>query len=271
MMTTGEQPQLIELINIERINKVFTTRAGMFGGDRFVTALKDVAFSVYPGERVGIVGESGSGKTTLARILTGLERRTGGGIRVCGLDPQNLSPEEWRVHCGNIQMVFQDSSWAMDPLMTVEHIVGEGLSIGAQTKSDRRALIEAALARVGLSGEYLHRYPHELSGGQRQRVGIARAIIQNPKILILDEPTSALDMSVQAQILNLLHDLRDAYNLTYLFISHDLGVVRYMCDRVIVMYRGEIVEKGDTERIFNAPTHPYTQELIAAIPHPPSI
>jgi ABC-type oligopeptide transport system ATPase subunit len=261
-----ESPLLIE---IEHINKIFKTQTGIFGGCRFVTALKDIVFSVYQGERVGIVGESGSGKTTLCRILMGLEDSTGGSIRVCGLDPQNLSSlEKRRVHCGNIQMVFQDSSWAMDPLMTVEQIVGEPLAIGVYSKPERRKMTGAILARVGLSGEYLERYPHELSGGQRQRVGIARAIIQTPKILILDEPTSALDMPVQAQILNLLRDLRDAYNLTYLFVSHDLGVVRYMCDRIIVMYQGEIVESGGTNRIFNEPVHPYTQELIAAIPRP---
>jgi peptide/nickel transport system ATP-binding protein len=254
------------------INKVFKTQKGIFGGRRFVAALKGLVFSVYQGERVGIVGESGSGKTTLCRILMGLEGSTGGStggrIRVCGLDPQNLSLEERRVHCGNIQMVFQDSSWAMDPLMTVEQIVGELLIISVYSRSERRKMTRDILVRVGLSGEYLNRYPHELSGGQR--VGIARAIIQNPKILILDEPTSALDMSVQAQILNLLQDLREAYNLTYLFVSHDLGVVRYMCDRIIVMYRGEIVESSETSQIFSEPTHPYTKELLTSIPRPPS-
>jgi ABC-type oligopeptide transport system ATPase subunit len=256
------------LIQAEHINKVFKTRNGMFGAYRFVTALKDLSFSVYQGERIGIVGESGSGKTTLSRILMGLENSTAGTVRVCGIDPKTRSAEERKVHYGNIQMVFQDSSWAMDPLMTVEHIVGEPLTISAYTRSERRKTTGEILARVGLSGEYFDRYPHELSGGQRQRVGIARAIIQNPKILILDEPTSALDMSVQAQILNLLSDLRESYNLTYLFISHDLGVVKYMCDRIIVMYRGEIAESGETAQIFNSPIHSYTQELIAAIPQP---
>jgi ABC-type oligopeptide transport system ATPase subunit len=257
------------LIQAEHINKAFKTRSGISGGVRFVMALKDLSFSVYQGERVGVVGESGSGKTTLARILMGLEKSTSGSIQVCGIDPKTFSAEERKVHYGNIQMVFQDSSWAMDPLMPVEHIVGEALSAGAYTKSERRKMVKEILTRVGLSDEYLKRYPHELSGGQRQRVGIARAVIQNPKILLLDEPTSALDMSVQAQILNLLRDLRDAYKLTYLFISHDLGVVRYMCDRIIVMYRGEIVESGDTTQIFRQPVHSYTKELIAAIPCQP--
>jgi ABC-type oligopeptide transport system ATPase subunit len=256
------------LIKIEHVNKVFKTRTGIAGGIRFVTALKDVSFSVRQGERVGIVGESGSGKTTLSRILMGLESSTGGSVRICGIDPKTLSAEERKVHYGNIQMVFQDSSWAMDPLMTAEHIVGEPLTINAYTKSERHAMIQDAFDRVGLSPEYRNRYPHELSGGQRQRVGIARAIIQNPKILILDEPTSALDMLVQAQILNLLRDLREADNLTYLFISHDLGVVRYMCDRIIVMYRGEVVETGDTAQIFKQPVHPYTKELMDATPDP---
>ncbi|GHV13095.1 peptide ABC transporter ATP-binding protein [Spirochaetia bacterium] len=254
------------LVRIENVYKTFKLRTNFWGSYKFVDALKNVNLSINQGESVGIVGESGSGKTTLSRIIMRLDEKTAGSINVCGVDVTALKGKALDEHYRNIQMVFQDSSWAMDPMMRVEDIVAESLDDRRYTKQGQEMMVLKILHQVGLSVEYLKKYPYELSGGQRQRVGIARAIIQNPKILILDEPTSALDMSVQAQILNLLCDIRESYGLTYLFISHDLAVVRHMCERIIVMKKGEIVEAGSSDQIFNHPQSTYTQELISAIP-----
>ena len=243
-------------------------REGFFSPRRSIKAVDGVSFTLEAGKTLGIVGESGSGKSTLARLLVALEAPQKGevhfeGARISGLREAALRPR--RRH---IQMVFQDPFSSLDPRMRVGTSIGEPLDVaepdlGAEIRHQR---IVAMLERVGLGEGALSRYPHQFSGGQRQRIAIARALITHPKLLIADEPVSALDVSVQAQILNLLLDLKLEFGLSLIFISHDLGVVRYLCDRVIVMQAGRVVEEGETEAVFSHPAAPYTQTLIAAMP-----
>lgn len=260
-------------LEIRNVSKVFPgQRKGMFGrGDGF-KALDDVSLSVRKGQSFGLVGESGSGKTTLTRCILRLESVSAGSVLFDGEDIHALSAQAMRRLRARMQIVFQDPYASLNPRMTVHDIVAEPMVIhqdtvgfGARQRTDR---VVELLLQVGLRSEHLFRYPHEFSGGQRQRIGIARALAVGPELLILDEPTSALDVSVQAEVLNLLHRLQEELGLTYFFISHDLGVVRYICDDVAVIYRGQIVEQGPCESIFDAPQNDYTRILLEAMPDP---
>ena len=254
-------------IEVRDLRKAFRRRSGLFGPSSETRALGGVSFDIRKGEILGLVGESGSGKSTIAKVLLGLLDPDAGSFSVGGERMfGGAEPAVPAVRRG-IQMVFQDPYSSLDPRMKVRAIVGEGLDIA-------RALPRAAidqrvaehLALVGLDASAMRKYPHQFSGGQRQRICIARALILEPRVLIADEPVSALDVSVQMQVLNLLLDLRDKFQLTMLFVSHDMAVIDYLCDRVIVLYRGEVVETGETTQVLDAPQHPYTQKLIAARP-----
>jgi peptide/nickel transport system ATP-binding protein len=229
-----------------------------------VHALRGVSFDVAPGERFGIVGESGCGKSTLLRILAGLDAPTSGHVLVEGTDIVGVPERRLRFLRERLQLVFQDPMGSLDPRMRVQDIVAEPLV--AQGKPTHRDVLIQLLQQVGLHDSSLHRYPHQFSGGQRQRISIARALAPRPGILLADEPVSALDVSVRAQVLNLITDLVDELRLTLVFVSHDLSVVRHMCDRVAVMSDGEIVELGPVEQVWTSPQHPYTSRLLAAVP-----
>ncbi len=258
------------LLEVHRLRKYYPIRGGLFRRTiGQIRAVDDVSFVVYPGEALGLVGESGSGKTTLGKTVLRLQEPTGGRILFQGEDLTGLPPDELQRRRAHMQMVFQNPYSSLNPRMKVKDIVAEPLVIHGRGRG--RPLFERIrelIRRVGLDEAHLYRYPHEFSGGQRQRIGIARALALEPRLLVLDEPTSALDVSVQAQILNLLVDLQEELGLTYLFISHDLGVIRYICDRVALMYLGRIVELAPVETIFEQPLHPYTQALRAAMPEP---
>ena len=259
------------MLELEQVSKVYPgTRRGWLQRGAPVQALQDVSFSVQPGECFGLVGESGSGKTTLTRCILQLEAPSAGRIRFEGEDLARLSPAALRRLRARIQIVFQDPQASLNPRMSVHDIVTEPLLVHRRSLGlDARARTERAvelLGLVGLGPQHLYRHPHEFSGGQRQRIGIARALVTQPALLLLDEPTSALDVSVQAQVLNLLEDLKRRLGLTYLFISHDLAVIRYVCDRVALIHHGRIVEQGDSARIFEAPQTEYAHTLLAAMP-----
>lgn len=241
-------------------------RATLFAKAPEVHALKDVTFVVRPGERLGVVGESGSGKSTLLRILAGLDRPSSGSAVVAGNEVAGATERSLVQLRQQLQIVFQDPMGSLNPRMRVLDIITEPLLVPGRTETatQRRAMAEAMLDAVGLGPETLDRYPHQFSGGQRQRISIARALICRPRVLVADEPVSALDVSVRAQVLNLLADLVDEYQLTLVFVSHDLAVVRHLCDKVVVMRGGEIVEAGDTESIYQNPQHSYTQKLVAS-------
>ncbi|WP_394159713.1 dipeptide ABC transporter ATP-binding protein [Galactobacter valiniphilus] len=256
-----------QVIEVKELRRTYTRgRTSLFSRPGTVDALKGISFSVAPGERLGIVGESGSGKTTLLRILAGLDRPSSGSVTVAGNQVAGARESELRELRQQLQIVFQDPMGSLDPRMRVLDIITEPLLVPGQAlnAAQRRGLAEKMVEAVGLPVSALERFPHQLSGGQRQRISIARALICRPQVLVADEPVSALDVSVRAQVLNLLADLVDDYALTLVFVSHDLAVVRHLCDRVIVMHAGSIVEEGPTEQIYTAPQHPYTQQLVAS-------
>ncbi|MEU1408421.1 dipeptide ABC transporter ATP-binding protein [Streptomyces sp. NPDC005728] len=235
-----------------------------------VKAVDGVDFTLGRGETLGIVGESGCGKSTVARMLCNLERPTAGSIRFKGEDITHLTGRALKAVRRNIQMVFQDPYTSLNPRMTVGDIIGEPYEIHpeAAPKGDRRRRVQELLDVVGLNPEYVNRYPHQFSGGQRQRIGIARGLALRPEVIVADEPVSALDVSVQAQVINLLERLQSEFDLSYVFIAHDLSIVRHISDRVGVMYLGRIVEIGRDTEIYDHPTHPYTQALLSAVPVP---
>jgi oligopeptide/dipeptide ABC transporter ATP-binding protein len=256
------------IVEVKELTKHFVKREGLFKKrSTVVQALDRVNLSIEEGKTLGVVGESGCGKTTLGRCILCLIPATGGEIRVDGENMLSLSPKELRDHRQNMQMVFQNPYSSLNPRLSVHNLIAEPLVTHAGLRGE--ALTERVLElllRVGLYEDHLYRYPHEFSGGQLQRIAVARALSLNPKFMVLDEPTSALDVSVQASILNLLQELQDELNLTYLFISHDLSVIEHLSDRIAIMYLGRVVETGPSVELFNKPRHPYTEALLSSTP-----
>ncbi len=258
------------LIETRNLVKKFRIRGGFFGQrSKFLTAVDQVSISIKRGETLGLVGESGSGKSTVGNCILRLVRASSGQVLFKGQDILQQKDAAFQKIRGKLQVVFQDPQSSLDPRMTVRHIVGSPLRVQQGIKGrllENRVL--ASLEDVGLSREHLDRYPHEFSGGQRQRIGVARALITGPEFIIFDEPTSALDVSVQAQILNLITGLQEKYQYAYLFISHDLAVVRHISTRIAILYLGKIVETAPRQQFFSNPSHPYTRALIASVPAP---
>lgn len=254
------------LIEIQDLKQHFKIKGGLFGRNiQTVKAVDGVSFTINKGETFGLVGESGSGKTTLGRTLLHLYKPTSGKIFFNG---EEVNENNYRQYAKRMQIIFQDPYASLNPRMTVEDIIGEALDVHKlySTKAERREKIINLLKLVGLNAEQAQRYPHEFSGGQRQRIGIARALAVDPEFIVCDEPVSALDVSIQAQIINMLYDMQQDMKLTYLFIAHDLAVVRQISKRIAVMYLGNIVELTDSESLYTKSLHPYTQSLISAIP-----
>jgi len=259
------------LLQVRDLTKHFDIKRGFFWGEAAkVHAVDAVSFDIEHGETLGLVGESGCGKSTTGRLILRLIEPTSGEVIFDKVPIFQADKAEMRRLRQRMQIIFQDPYSSLNPRMTVEQIVGEGIIIHklCKTKAERRERVADLLQKVGLSPEQMNRYPHEFSGGQRQRVGIARALAVNPKLIIADEPISALDVSIQAQVINLLEDLQEQFDLTYLFIAHDLRVVEHISDRVAVMYLGQIVELTDGEELYAKPLHPYTEALLSAIPIP---
>jgi len=253
-----------EFISIENLTKTFHTNAGN------VQAVNDVSFILRKGSIVGLVGESGSGKTTLGRCILRLIEPSSGSVNLEGTNLLKLNNSKLRAMRKRMQIIFQDPFSSLNPRMRVQNIIAEGIKVHDKliSKKDRLIRVAELMEEVGLQAEQMSRYPHEFSGGQRQRVGIARALAVNPEFIVADESVSALDVSVQAQILNLMLSLRDKHNLTILFIAHDLSVVEYLCDEVVVLYLGKIVESGNAKEVYLNPQHPYTRALLSAVPIP---
>jgi len=258
------------LVKVEDLKKYFPIKRGVLRRTvGFVKAVDGITFDIYKGETLGLVGESGCGKSTAGRTILQLYEPTAGKVFVDGQNLTDLGNRDLRKARRNMQMIFQDPYASLNPRMTVGNIVSEPLKIhGIGNSASRKERTEELLKLVGLNPYFITRYPHEFSGGQRQRIGVARSLATNPAFIIADEPISALDVSVQAQVVNLLDDLKEELGLTYLFIAHDLSMVRYISDRVAVMYLGRIVELGERDEVYEHPLHPYTQALISAIPIP---
>ncbi len=259
------------LLEVHDLKKHFPVNQGVFLSHlgKTVKAVDGVSFAVDQGETLGLVGESGCGKSTTGRCINRLLDATAGAISFEGVDVRSLRRKALKAYRRDVQFIFQDPYASLNPRMTFGEIMSEPLVIhNVGTRREREDRCKEMLETVGLNPEHIHRYPHEFSGGQRQRVGIARALMLRPKMIICDEPVSALDVSIQAQIINLLEDLQKEFGLTYLFIAHDLAVIRHICDRVAVMYLGKIVELGGWREVYDSPSHPYTQSLLSAVPVP---
>ena len=269
---TARQKELFAkepILQIKNLKTYFPIKNGFFGGvSGHVKAVDNITFDVYPGETLGLVGESGCGKTTCGRTIIRLEEPTEGEMIYKGKDIAKMNADELRIFRKDVQIIFQDPYSSLNPRMTIGNAIMEPMQVHGILENDeqRKKRVEELLARVSLDPAHFYRYPHEFSGGQRQRIGIARALAVNPKFIICDESVSALDVSVQAQVLNLLNELKEEFGLTYIFISHDLSVVKYMSDRMVVMQEGKIEEMGDADQIYNNPGTEYTQKLIDAIP-----
>ena len=261
MAESNKKEVLIEVKNLKKYFEV--------GKNATLKAVDDVSFNIFKGETLGLVGESGCGKTTCGRTVMGLYGATGGEILFDGDDISKYDKKQKKEFTRRAQIIFQDPYASLNPRMTVGDIIGEGIDIHNLHKGDeRQARIYELLQLVGLNKEHASRFPHEFSGGQRQRIGIARALAIEPDFIVCDEPISALDVSIQAQVVNLLKQLQKERGLTYLFIAHDLSMVKYISDRIAVMYRGKILELGDADEIYNNPIHPYTKSLLSAVPQP---
>ncbi|MCU0589904.1 MAG: ATP-binding cassette domain-containing protein [Desulfobacterales bacterium] len=262
----------MDILRVENLKKHFPVRRGIFQRTvGWVRAVENVSLALAPGKTIGLVGESGCGKTTVARMILNLLPADGGRILYKGNDICGLSDRDMKPFRKEIQIVFQDPYGSLNPRMTVGQTLSEGLRMtGARGRTGRQEQIERLLGLVGMAPTAVDRYPHEFSGGQRQRIGIARALSVEPALVVCDEPVSALDVSIQAQIINLLKDLQDRLGLSYVFISHDLNVVGYLCHHVAVMYKGQIMEYAPAEHVFENPLHPYTRVLLAARPDPES-
>jgi oligopeptide transport system ATP-binding protein len=268
----AEQAPAEALLSVTNLKKHFPITSGFIVQRQVgaVRAVDDISFDVYKGETLGLVGESGCGKSTAGRTILQLYKPTAGSVRFEGVELSTLPAAEMRRMRRKMQIIFQDPFASLNPRMTVGSIIGEPLQIHGlyPQRNERQEYVEGLMQRVGLNPYFINRYPHEFSGGQRQRVGIARALALNPSFIVCDEPISALDVSIQAQVVNLLEQLQDELGLTYLFIAHDLSMVRHICDRVAVMYLGKIVELGPTQEVYDNPLHPYTQALLSAVPVP---
>lgn len=255
------------LLHVENLKTWYPVRGSLFTKQHYVKAADGVSFSIEPGESLGLVGESGCGKSTLGRTLLQLEKATSGSALLEGKDILNCSKRDLMAVRSDIQMIFQDPYESLNPRMTIFDTLNEVLVVhSAMTAQDRKLEIIRLLELVGLNSGHMHRYPHQFSGGQRQRVGIARALAVNPKLIICDECVSALDVRVQAQVINLLKDIQQKCGVSYLFISHDLAVVENLCQRIMVMYFGKVVEIGGAQQICHNPQHDYTKKLLAAVP-----
>jgi len=257
------------LLKIEGLKKHFpTTTGGAFSKVKgTVKAVDGIDLEIYPGQTIGLVGESGCGKTTAGRTILKLYEPTGGKITFEGQDITHLKPKQMKPLRSQMQMIFQDPFASLNPRQTVGSLIGAAFEIqGITPEGGIEAEVQRLMARVGLNPEHINRYPHEFSGGQRQRIGVARAIALKPKLIVADEPVSALDVSIQAQVVNLLEDLQDEFNMAYIFVAHDLSVVQHISDRVIVMYLGKVMEEADKVDLFTHPRHPYTKALLSAVP-----
>ena len=259
-----------KILNVKNLRLSYTVSKGLFGANELIKAVDDISFSVYSGETLGIVGESGSGKSSICRLILSLINKTSGEVEWFGKNFDKYNKLEIKKFRKKVQIIFQDPYGSLDPRMTIGRIIKEPLDIFNKKlkNKDKEFRILKLMSDVGLSKDLFNRYPHELSGGQCQRIGIARALINKPSVLICDEPVSALDLSIQAQILDLLNLLKDKYNLTLIFVSHDLSVIKSICDNVIVLKLGKIIEKKATEELFNNPKEEYTKKLISSVPSP---